>query len=125
MHFAGVSSSVPGALDLTMEFDRVLHTAADRPDKDTLPALADPAADHGDAELKARRDDVEAKHQRIREFLDATGHDAVVLGMADSVSWFTSGGDLGQDMGGGQAAIVLFVNRTCRAVISDNVQSLR
>jgi Xaa-Pro dipeptidase len=125
IHFAGLNSSVPGALDLTMEFDRVLLTAADRPDKDTLPALADPAADHGDAEVKARRDDVEGKHQKIREFLDATGHDAVVLGMADSVAWFTSGGDLGQDMGGGPATVVLYINRTSRAVITDNVQSLR
>ena len=125
IHFGGLSSSVPGALDLTVEFDRVLHTAADRPDHDTLPALPDPAADFGDAEVKARRDDVESKHERIRDFLDATGHDAVVLGMADSVSWFTSGGDLGQDLGCGPAAIVLFVNRNCRAVITDNVQSLR
>lgn len=125
IHFAGVSASVPGALDLTMEFDRVLHTAADRPDNDTLPAPADPAADHGEAEVKARRDDVEVKHQRIRDFLDATGHDAVVLGMADSVSWFTSGGDLGQDLGCGPASIILYINRTSRAVITDNVQSVR
>jgi Xaa-Pro aminopeptidase len=125
IHFSGLSSSVPGALDLTREFDRVLLTAADRPGEDTLPALTDPAADHGDAELKARRDDIEAKHQRIRDFLDATGQDAVVLGMSDSVSWFTSGGDLGQDLGCGPATILLFINRTCRAVISDNVQSSR
>ena len=91
IHFTGLNSSVPGALDLTMEFDRVLETAADRPERDTLPVQADPAADHGDARVKVRRDDVEGKHQRIREFLDATGHDAVVLGMSDSVSWFTSG----------------------------------
>lgn len=125
LHFAGLSSSVPGALDLTLEFDRVLITAADRPHTDTLPALPDPAADHGDAALQARRDDVEAKHQRIRDYLDATGQDAVVLGMADSLSWFTSGGDLGQDLANGPAAVLLFVNRTCRAVIADNVQSSR
>jgi Xaa-Pro dipeptidase len=121
----GLSSSVPGALDLTVEFDRVVQTANDRPDKDTLPALSDPAADHGDLERKRRRDDVEEKHQRIRDFLDATGHDAVVLGMADSVAWFTAGGDLGQDLCSGSGSILLFVNRTCRAVISDNVQSSR
>jgi Xaa-Pro dipeptidase len=120
-----LSSAVPGALDLTMEFDRVLHTAADRPDTDTLPALTDPAADHGDADLIRRRNDVEEKHQRIRGFLDASGHDAVVLGTADSVSWFTSGGDLGQDLTSGQSAILLFINRTCRAVVADNVQSSR
>ncbi len=125
LHFAGLSSSVPGALDLTMEFDRVLITAADRPEQDTLPALPDPAADHGDAELQARRDDVEAKHQRIRHYLDATGQDAVVLGMADSLSWFTSGGDLGQDLGNGPSTVLMFINRTSRAVITDNVQSSR
>ena len=69
----------------------------DRPDVDTLPAIPDPACDHEQAELKRRREDIELKHGRIREFLDATGQDAVVLGRADSVAWFTSGGDLGQD----------------------------
>ena len=29
-------------------FDRVLHTAGDRPNTDTLPALADPTADFQD-----------------------------------------------------------------------------
>lgn len=125
VHLAGVSASVPGALDLTREFDRVLHTAADRPDNDSLPPLADPTADHGDATVAARRADVELKHQRVREFLDRTGQDALVLGMADSVAWFTAGGDVGQDMGCGPAAILLFINRTSRAVITDNVQSSR
>ena len=99
IHIGGLNSSIPGAVDLTGELDRVLVTAADRPNTDTLPALADPAVDHCDEELRRRREDVEEKHQRIREFLDATGHDAVVLGLADSVAWFTSGGDLGQNLG--------------------------
>jgi Xaa-Pro dipeptidase len=125
VHVNGLSSAVPGAYELSGEFDRVLHTAADRPHSDTFPALADPAVDHGDHELKCRRDDVEEKHQRIREFLDASGNDAVVLGLADSAAWFTSGGDLGQILGSDRSAIVLFINRTCRAVIADNVQSNR
>src|SRR5262245_48000050 len=100
IHHVGLSSSLPAALHLTMEFDRVLLTAADRPSVDSLPALPDPAADHEDAGRKQRREDVEEKHQRIRDFLDATGHDAVVLGLADSAAWFTSGGDLGQDLSG-------------------------
>ena len=125
IHVGGLSSSIPGAIELTGEFDRVLHTAADRPHTDTLPALRDPAADHGDEDLKRRRDDVEEKHERIRQFLDASGHDAVVLGLADSVAWFTSGGDLGQCLGSEQSSILLFINRTSRAVIADNVQSCR
>jgi Xaa-Pro aminopeptidase len=87
--------------------------------------MPDPAADHGHAELKARRDDIELKHDRIREYLDATSQDAVVLGRADSVSWFTSGGELGQSLTSEYSSILLFINRTCRAVISDNVQSSR
>jgi Xaa-Pro dipeptidase len=125
IHIGGVSSSIPGAVDLTGEFDRVLLTAADRPHSDTLPIQPDPAADHGDAALRQRRDDVEAKHQRIRDFLDATGTDAVLLGLTDSVAWFTSGGDLAQDIASDRSAILLFINRSSRAVIADNVQSGR
>ena len=55
IHVGGLSSSIPGAIELTGEFDRVLHTAADRPHTDTLPALRDPAADHGDVDLKHRQ----------------------------------------------------------------------
>jgi Xaa-Pro aminopeptidase len=125
IHVGGMSASIPGAIELTGEFDRVMLTAADRPDTDTLPALRDPTADHGDEELRRRRDDVEEKHERIRRFLDASGHDAVVLGSADSVAWFTSGGDLGQFLASEQSSIMLFINRTSRAVIADNVQSCR
>src|SRR5262249_11642151 len=123
----GISSSLAGALELTQEFDPVLVTAADRPSpsQDSLPALADPAADLGGAELKRRREDVEFKHDRIRQFLDATNHDAVVLGLADSVAWFTSGGDLGLELGSDASSILLYVNRSSRAVIADNVQSSR
>ncbi len=125
LHVDGLSSSIPGAVELSGEFDCVLHTAADRPRTDTLPALCDPAVDHGDEGLKRRRADVEEKHERIRQFLDASGHEAVVLGLAESVSWFTSGGDLGQFLGSEQSSILLFINRTSRAVIADNVQSCR
>ncbi len=122
---SALNSSISGAVDLSGELDQVMLTAADRPNTDTLPALPDPTVDHGDEELKRRRDDIEEKHRRVCEFLDATGHDAVVLGLADSVAWFTSGGDLGQDLGSDHSAILLFINRTCRAVITDNVQSGR
>jgi Xaa-Pro aminopeptidase len=112
-------------LELTQEFDPVVQTAHDRPHTDTLPPLRDPTADHGDGEQKKRRDDVEEKHQRVREFLDATGHDGVVFGLADSVAWFTSGGDVVQNLCSEQSSILLYINRTCRAVIADNVQSGR
>ncbi|WP_337176370.1 aminopeptidase P family protein [Paludisphaera sp.] len=109
----------------TEVYDRVLETAADRPAEDSLPDVPDPARDHGDAERSLRRQDVELKHRRVREFLDRSGLDALVLGRADSIAWFTSGGDLAQDYASDNGAILLFINRNCRAVIADNVQSSR
>ena len=125
LYVGGVITAIPGEIDLSGEFDPVLITAADRPSNDTLPVMPDPAADHECSELKRRREDIELKHQRIREFLDANELDGVVLGRADSVAWFTSGGDLGQDLTSEYSSVLLFINRTSRAVISDNVQSTR
>nr|WP_303652559.1 aminopeptidase P family protein [Paludisphaera mucosa] len=109
----------------TEVYDRVLETAADRPAVDSLPDVPDPACDHGDVDRKRRRDDVELKHQRIRDFLDRTNQDAVVLGRADSIAWFTSGGDLAQDYGSDNSSVLLYINRNSRAVLADNVQSSR
>jgi Xaa-Pro aminopeptidase len=112
-------------MDLPVDLDRVLRTAGDRPAVDSLPPLPDPAADRGDGELARRRDDVEEKQRRIAAFLDATGYDAVILGRADSVAWFTAGGDLAQGLGGEACSVVLYINHASRAVITDNVQSAR
>ena len=98
-HLVGLSSSVPGALDLTMEFDRVLaHRGGP-------PAPRFPAGTPGPRGRSWRRGIEASSRRRGRETrADSstssmqTGHDAVVLGMADSVAWFTSGGDLGQDL---------------------------
>ena len=106
--------------------DPVLFTAGDRPNTATLPILSDPAADHLDPVLAARRADVEEKHHRVIEFLDRNQYDALVLGRADSIAWFTSGGDLGRySLGGDAGSVFLFLNRNCRAVICDNVHSPR
>jgi Xaa-Pro aminopeptidase len=105
--------------------DFVLLTASDRPNTDTLPALADPTADLHERQLSRRRDDVEEKHRRVCNFLDRSELDAVVLGRADSTAWFTSGGDLGQDLSTELGSVLLYVNRKCRAVVTDNVQSAR
>jgi Xaa-Pro aminopeptidase len=120
-----LSTSHANQVHFSKEFDRIRHTAADRPNTDSLPVVPDPAADHENDELKQRREDVEEKHRRIRAFLDATGHEGVLLGRADSVAWFTSGGDLRQDLGSDYSSIYLYINRVSRAVIADNVQSAR
>jgi len=106
-------------------FDPVLRTADDPPRVVTLPALVDPAADHFDPEVAGRRADVEAKHRRVVAFLDAHDYDAVLLTRSDSIAWITSGGDLNRHLAAETAAVAVFVNRTTRAVLADNVQSAR
>lgn len=126
IHLGGLILPIPDDVDMADLADRVLFTAGDRPNTDTIPALADPALDHLDPSLAIRRGDVDEKHQRVAQMLDQTGYEALVLSRADSLSWFTSGGDLGQfSMSGDQGCVHLFVNRTSRAVICDNVQSAR
>lgn len=120
----------PGLTDLELSvepFDNVLRTAEDRPPEDRLPALVDPAADHSPpgTEGDARRAEVEAKHEAIRRFLSEAGYDAVILGRADSIAWFTAGGDLTRDLCSERAAALLYINRNNRAVLTDNVHSAR
>jgi Xaa-Pro aminopeptidase len=126
VHLAALMLTVPEQDDLPAEqLDRVLHTAGDRPNTDTLPALIDPAADHVDEGLLRRREDIEEKHRRVADFLAERDLDAIVLGRADSVAWFTSGGDLGQGLTGEASSVLLYINRHSRAVVTDNVQSAR
>jgi Xaa-Pro dipeptidase len=107
------------------ETARVLSTAADRPATDTMPPVVDPTLDHEDAALRDRRADVEEKHRRVREYLDAHDFDAMALGRVDSIAWFTSGGELGREFAGEVASALIYITRSCRAVVTDNVQSAR
>jgi Xaa-Pro aminopeptidase len=114
-----------GSGDELPTFDRVMITAGDPPDEDSLPALVDPAADHLDPEVARRRADVDEKHRRVIKFLQTLDYEAVVLTRADSIAWFTGGGDVGQDLTSEVASVALFINGTTRAILSDNVQSAR
>lgn len=125
VHVAALLPALSSGLDDPDRFDRVRHTADDRPNTDTLPALTDPAADHFDEALARRRLEVDEKHRLVSEFLDRRGLDAVVLGRADSFAWFTSGGDASRHMACDRSAVLVYVNRNSRAVICDNVQSAR
>lgn len=111
--------------DVSDELDRVLHTASDRPNESSLPALVDPAADHVDEKVSERRAEVDQKHEQVAGFLDAFGYDALILSRADSIAWFTSGGDTARGLGVEQASVLLYINRNSRAVLADNVQSAR
>ena len=106
-------------------FDPVMLTAGDPPEEPTLPGLVDPAADHVDPDVARRRADVDEKHRRVVAFLQAMDYDAVVLTRADSIAWFTAGGDVGQDLTSEGASVALFINWTTRAILTDNVQSAR
>jgi Xaa-Pro aminopeptidase len=120
--------SLPTPVDadvLPEPLDRVLHTAGDRPFASTLPPLIDPAADHVDEPVLERREEVDAKHRQVADFLDAYGYDALILTRADSIAWFTSGGDVARGLAVEQASVLLFINRQSRAVLADNVQSAR
>lgn len=110
---------------LTHRLDRVLDTADDRPSRMTLPPLANPTADHAPEATNARRAEVEQKHQRVIAWMDADRLESVVLGRADSIAWFTCGGELSHDMLSERASVLLFINRKSRAVVCDNVQSAR
>ncbi len=130
IHLGTLTLPIPEDLDLDIELapglDRVRHTAEDRPSPSeaSLPALTDPAADpHVDPDLAARRADVEEKHQRVRQILDAENLDALVLSRADSVAWFSCGGETGQLMCSEASSALLYINRNSRAVVCDNVQS--
>jgi Xaa-Pro aminopeptidase len=114
----------PGSDDDFPAFDRVLITAGDRP-AGSFPALVDPAADHVDPEVARRRADVDAKHRRVVAFLQAMNYDAVVLTRADSIAWFTAGGDVTRDYASEMGSVALFINPTTRAILTDNVQSAR
>jgi len=114
-----------GSGDDLPTYDRVMLTAADQEEEHSLPALIDPAADHLDPLIAARRADVDEKHRRILAFLQTYDFEAVLLTRADSIAWFTAGGDVSRDLGSESASVALYINSTTRAILADNVQTPR
>jgi Xaa-Pro aminopeptidase len=103
----------------------VYSATLDRGAGEQAPQVPDPVADHVDPAISARRADVDHNHERVAEFLTRHGYDALVLGRADFISWFTAGGDLSSTLGGDSAGLLLFINKHHRALLADNVQSSR
>ena len=57
-------------MDFSAVFDRVLQTAGDRPEEDSLPPLSDPAADHGDGTVALQQyEQIRAQLEISREEL--------------------------------------------------------
>lgn len=67
----------------------------------------------------SRIEDIEAKHQRIREFLTERQLDAVLLQRAENFSWMTSGGD-STGKGFPEPRASIFVTADARVVLGGN-----
>jgi Xaa-Pro dipeptidase len=114
-----------GSSDEWPTFDRVMATVNELAEESPLPAPVDPASDHLDPEIVRRRADVDEKHRRVVKFLQANNFEAALFTRADSIAWFTAGGDVSQDLASEGASVSLFINPTTRAILADNVQSAR
>ena len=69
-----------------------------------------------------RHVEVEAKHQKLRAFLEEGAFDAILLTNPDHFAWFTCGGNcqLSRD---GKAAAALFITTDARLLICNNTDS--
>ena len=86
---------------------------------------ASPAEPHDDPAASPRIEDVAIKQQRIAEFLEDEGYEAVLLGRQDSFAWFTAGGDSGAGAASEVGQVSLFVTRDQRCVLAMNTESGR
>lgn len=114
IQLGSMTLTVPEDVDPADPLNQVLHTAGDRPDSVSLPALIDPADDHVGEQFRARR---------VIEFLDRHGYGGVALQRTDSAAWFTSGADPARTIGSEQAAALICVSGYRRAIITDDVQN--
>jgi Xaa-Pro aminopeptidase len=72
-----------------------------------------------------RSEDVAIKQQRVAEFLEDEGYDAVLFNRQDSFAWFTAGGDSGSGVAAEIGQVALFVTADQRCVLATNAESGR
>jgi Xaa-Pro dipeptidase len=72
-----------------------------------------------------RSEDVAIKQQRVAEFLEDEGYDALLLTRQDSFAWFTAGGDSGAGTASEFAQVSLFITHDQRCVLASNTESGR
>ena len=125
VHLVGLSSSVPGALDLTMEFDRVVRPPTTgptgtrcRPSPTRRPIMV--TWNSNAAGMMSRRNTSAFATSSTRPDMMPW-----CSGWPIPSAWFASGGDLGQDLCSKFGFHPPVHRCACRAVISDNVQSSR
>ncbi|MCA9047395.1 MAG: M24 family metallopeptidase [Planctomycetaceae bacterium] len=70
----------------------------------------------------ARLEDVEIKHLRVRELLERTGADALLLQEPANIAWFTAGADLTR-CAADECATSLFVTADARLFATNSVDS--
>jgi len=71
---------------------------------------------------EARLNDVEAKHQRVRELLEESGADALLLQDPANIAWFTAGADLFR-FGSENSLTSVFVTPEARLFATNSVDS--
>lgn len=81
-------------------------------------------AESRSGEAPSRGDDLATKQQRVAEFLEDEGYDALWLEGQDNFAWFTSGGNNSAGApGDGKAAIL--ITPDARSIVADNVEAAR
>lgn len=84
-----------------------------------------PAEPHDHPPASPRSEDVAIKQQRVAEFLEDEGYEAVLLSRQDSFAWFTAGGDSGAGTSSDLGQVSLFITRDQRCVLATNTESGR
>jgi Xaa-Pro aminopeptidase len=88
--------------------------------------VGDPAAPlESEPHRSPRGDDVALKQQRVAEFLEDEGYDAVLLSRQDSFAWITAGGDSSAGVAGDVGNVSVFLTRDQRCILATNAESGR
>ncbi len=69
-----------------------------------------------------RADEVDRRHQRVAEYLAASGHDALLLTLPHNFAWMTAGGE-GTRPGSEEMVAALFITADARVVLAGSVDS--
>ncbi|MBI3464934.1 MAG: M24 family metallopeptidase [Planctomycetes bacterium] len=114
------------SVDIVPDLDSLNELDATAEPQDAALEPQEPTADaHEPTPASPRSQDVAMKQQRVAEFLEDEGYDAVLLGRQDSFAWFTSGGETSTGVAADLGQVILFLTRDQRCVLASNVESAR
>jgi len=69
--------------------------------------------------------EIAEKQRRVKEFLDAGGYDALLLGLTENFAWFTGGGDSHVSLAAEAGVGALLIHRDRNTLITNNVERAR